>query len=46
MDFNDDCRIYAARAYADVPNELLDMAVSLGLPDLKAICGNLPVGGQ
>ena len=48
MDFNADCRIYAARAYADIPTSVLGVLVSSG--DLPAgagvggtVCNKLPV---
>lgn len=45
MDYNSDCRIYQARAYAQVPSEVLGEAFSTaGLPPLPAqVCGILPV---
>ncbi|KAF2208411.1 hypothetical protein CERZMDRAFT_101478 [Cercospora zeae-maydis SCOH1-5] len=48
MDYNDDCRIYSARAYADVPTSVLGMLVDLDVPapGLKPVCGQLPIGGQ
>lgn len=49
MDFNTDCRIYSARAYADVPTSLFGMKLPPGLNSLPSAieaCENLPVGGQ
>ncbi|CZT23302.1 uncharacterized protein RCC_09013 [Ramularia collo-cygni] len=50
MDFNVDCRIYSARAYADVPTSILTFitAQQINIPNggLYPICSNLPVGGQ
>lgn len=48
MDFNTDCRIYAARAYANVPDEVLDYMVQLSLPGslTSPECKALPIGAQ
>ncbi|KAM3417951.1 hypothetical protein BST61_g6163 [Cercospora zeina] len=48
MDYNDDCRIYSARAYADVPTSVLGMLVDIDVPSpgLKPVCEQLPIGGQ
>ncbi|KAF2173360.1 hypothetical protein M409DRAFT_61809 [Zasmidium cellare ATCC 36951] len=47
MDFNTDCRIYSARAYANVPTSVLGLLFpNTPLPDLMAACKALPVGGQ
>ncbi|KAK4613601.1 hypothetical protein CLAFUW4_09584 [Fulvia fulva] len=51
MDYNTDCRIYSARAYADVPTSVLNMMIPGGTPGLPApgllpLCKNLPIGGQ
>lgn len=46
MDFNKDCRIYAARAYADIPTSVLQQMVKgVTIPDTPA-CRSLPIGGQ
>ncbi|SMQ54983.1 unnamed protein product [Zymoseptoria tritici ST99CH_3D1] len=50
MDYNDDCRIYAARGYADVPSSVLNWLTpqAVGVPGggLGSVCMPLPVGGQ
>ena len=48
MDYNSDCRIYAARAYADIPTSVLNVLINIGVPAGGAapVCENLPVGGQ
>ncbi|GIZ47890.1 hypothetical protein CKM354_001096900 [Cercospora kikuchii] len=48
MDYNDDCRIYSARAYADVPTSVLGQLVAIGAPGggLGPVCQQLPIGGQ
>lgn len=45
MDYNEDCRIYQARAFAQVPIEVLGLAFSTaGIPPLPSqVCGALPV---
>lgn len=45
MDYNEDCRVYQARAFAQVPIEVLGEAFSTaGLPSLpQQVCGVLPV---
>lgn len=51
MDYNEDCRIYGARAYADVPTSVLNAMFPTGFPGvpnggLYPVCSQLPVGGQ
>lgn len=48
MDYNDDCRIYSARAYADIPTSVLGQLVAIGAPGggLGPVCQQLPIGGQ
>lgn len=51
MDYNSDCRIYAARAFAEIPTSVLDIVVPyklVGVSDggLYPVCSLLPVGGE
>ena len=51
MDYNSDCRIYAARAYAAIPTSVLTLMFPDGFPQVPnggayPVCKNLPVGGQ
>ncbi|USW46710.1 hypothetical protein Slin15195_G000290 [Septoria linicola] len=48
MDYSTECRIYAARAYADVLTFVFNQLVSIGVPNGGAgpVCKQLPVGGQ
>lgn len=52
MDYNlDTCRIYGARAYAEIPDSVLTLMFPNGIPQipnggLYPVCSQLPVGGQ
>lgn len=50
MDYNEDCRIYAARAFAAIPDEVLGLMFPNGIPEIPdggayPVCSQLPVGG-